>query len=296
MAAVSLTRLGLFVAVLSRVSVPPAVTVWAVTPVVVVSSDVMVPPASPAALNVMVGTLVFARPFWKVMVNGPLPPTTVLLAPTFGRALRKVWMLDARVAGVALQGIGAVVSPLNVRVKVPPLMPAPKVSVCTALTPPGEARMPVTGAAVSVVGLLTINPAIWARVPLPLSVRVPPWMLAVPVLVFRFASTRLPAPPLIREPPPLMFPVNVNGIAGLRVLIVLGRPLSRPALVGVAAAGMVVTLPPVSGPEYCATIAAPPVIWKDSSWKECSPGASRIGVPLTMVVVTPTETTEVPSM
>ena len=197
--------------------------------------------------------------------------------PMFGRASRAAWMLACRVAVVALQVIGAVVRPLNVRVNVPPVMPAPKVSVCTALTPPGEARMPVAGVAVRVVALLTMMPAICARVPLPLSVRLPPWMLAVPVLVSRAVSARLPGPPLISEPPPLMFPVNVSGMAGLRALIVLGKPLSRPALVGVVAAGMRTAAPPVSGPEYEVVIAAPPVIWKKSNWKECSPGASRIG-------------------
>src|SRR5262249_38952387 len=165
-----------------------------------------------------------------------LPPW--LLVPIFGRALSAFWMLVTRVPVVELHAIGAVVRPLKVRVKVPPVIPEPKVSVCTALTPPGEARMPVDGGAVRVVALLTTRPAIWARVPLPFSVRVPPWMLAVPVLVAREVMARLPGPPLISEPPPLMFPMNVRGRFGLRALIVLGKPLRRPAPVGVVAAGM----------------------------------------------------------
>src|SRR4051812_47566803 len=102
-------RLGLFVPLLSRVSVPPLVTVCAVTPVVVVVSELMVPPTRPAALNAMVGTLVLAKPFWNEMVNGPVPATNVLPAPMFGRASSAAWMLAASVAGVAFQVIGAVV-------------------------------------------------------------------------------------------------------------------------------------------------------------------------------------------
>ena len=113
-------------------------------------------------------------------------------------------------------------------------------------------------------------------------------------MVSRFVSTRLPGPPLMSEPPPLMLPENVRAKAGLRALIVLGKPLSTPAPVGVVAPTETAT-PPVSGPEYVQVIAAPPVIWKKRYWKECSPGASTIE-PEAPVVVTPAETTEVPSM
>src|SRR5262245_40895760 len=179
----------------------------------------------------------------------------------FGRASSAAWMLATSVAAVELHVIGFVVRPLNVRVNVPPLMPPPNVSVWTALAPLGDDRIPVAGAAVRVVALLTITPAICARVPLPLTVRVPPWMFAVPVLAARPDTTRLPAPPLIKEPPPVMFPLRVRGKAELNELIVLGKPLSRPALVGVAAAGIRIEVPAVSGPEYRRVAAAPPVIW-----------------------------------
>src|SRR5947209_1239951 len=167
-----------------------------------------------------------------------------------GRASSAAWMLATSVAGVPFQVIGAVVRPLNVRVNVPPLMPNPKVSVCTALTPVGDDRIPVAGAAVRVVALLTITPAICARLPLPLTVSVPPWTFAVPVLAARPDTTRLPGPPLISEPPPVTFPLSVRGKAELNVLIVLGKPVSSPALVGVGAAGMRTEAPAVSGPEY----------------------------------------------
>ena len=134
------------------------VTVWAVTPVVVVMSDEMMPPVRPLALNVMVGTLVPANPFWKVIVNGPLPATTVLPLPMFGSALSHLDIAGS-VAAVELHVIAAVVRPLNVRVNVPLEIPLPKVRVWTALTPPEEARMPVLGAEVSVDGLVTIRPA-----------------------------------------------------------------------------------------------------------------------------------------
>src|SRR5262249_26290403 len=89
--AVSLTRLALFVPELSRTGVLGPASVTAVTPPVVVTSDVIVPPTRPDALNVMVGTLVPPRPFWKVIVGLAAPETRVLPAPMFGSASSAAW-------------------------------------------------------------------------------------------------------------------------------------------------------------------------------------------------------------
>src|SRR5262249_49896191 len=75
------------------------------------------------------------------------------------------WMLAVGVGAVLLQVMLLVVWPLNVRVNVPPVMPLPKVSVCTAFTPAAGAR---------VVELLTVTAEMPAVVVAIVRVLVPP--------------------------------------------------------------------------------------------------------------------------
>src|SRR5271168_2679084 len=112
------SRFGTLARVLSSVKLALTPTVTAATPAVARLVTVVVGLVPVKLLvTVMAGMVDLASWFWKVMVKGPVPATTVLPVPTLERALRADWMLAARTEPVALKGIALEVAPLKVKVK-----------------------------------------------------------------------------------------------------------------------------------------------------------------------------------
>src|SRR5690242_13960025 len=93
------------------VGVPVSSRLPAMAAVVVPGTSDTIEPAGVSELLAIESAMGLATLLLKTMLNGPVPVTKTLPAPTLGRVASAFWMLAASVAGVPLQLIAPVVWP-----------------------------------------------------------------------------------------------------------------------------------------------------------------------------------------